>query len=288
MLGRFAEDRSEDARYVATVLGLVDRLHQPRADRRLSLLVAPAARPGSERLDQPLTGGVQPAGCIVQAVEDDPLQPRVDPAAETGSLRGTGVDALDLAEAPRAHAELDREKHDGGDEQADDPLHRSLRPRRSRGTIASAANNAESAKPGRKLRVSGARTADSSSSRAVRTDSSSPAPASSKGFDRSGISPAWAFSNSSRRPIAIGTFLKTEIRASRIDVVAAVVAFVPPESTVLAISGAIAASPMTRPRWRAPIESVALRPRSASSTDVRVSGGTASPKPAPHRARAGI
>ena len=65
--------------------------------------------------------------------------------------------------------------------------------------MASAANSADSANPGRKLRVSGARTADNNWSRAVRTDSSLPAPASSNGFDRSGIWPAWAFSNSSRR-----------------------------------------------------------------------------------------
>src|SRR5262249_37590929 len=165
----------------------IDGLHEPDADSRLDLRIAPPARPGAERLDQLLPRRVQLARGPVQPVDDDPLHRRVEPTSKARSRGGAGIDALDLAEAPRAHAELNRQEDDGGGEENDDVSHCRLRPSRSSGTIARAAKSAARPNPGRKLRVSGARTAVSSWSRAARTEGSFPAPASSNGFDRSGV-----------------------------------------------------------------------------------------------------
>ena len=105
------EDVADDVAGDAAVLGVLDRLVEPRAQRRLDRRAVPAHRlrpgRGHEREHELLAGRVQAAGGAVQAAEREALHLPVQPAALERGLVPARLGELRLPEADRPDRELD-------------------------------------------------------------------------------------------------------------------------------------------------------------------------------------
>src|SRR6185437_14330846 len=137
----------------------------------------------ADREHELLAGRVQPAGSAVEAVEDDPLDGRVDPARATGA-RLARVGDLGRRLVERTEPELERDERD---------IHRSFRRKTAARTRARPARPAQTKNAGLEARVIVASIALARSSRTAASAESWRAPFLSNGLARFGVSPACAF-----------------------------------------------------------------------------------------------